>query len=251
MSLAAVPTRAVRTACSLLIAYAIGSTAATAAPWPARADALSESEDPPACLRCHTPAGSAHIRQWEASTHRRARLECRACHAVGGGASAGHPGVPADVTRTCGACHDAEAAAFSASRHAQPVAAERAPTCVHCHSAIGDLLAEDGAIRRTCARCHRDGASAGREWVPTAAVAALDLLRQVTLAFALLDEAAARARLADRPRAEQEEALATLRRGFDGLAAEWHRFDLRRVETRTRRLLDALEEVHRELDEGR
>lgn len=218
----------------------------------------SPAASPPAgghCAACHSGRDAEHVGKWRRSVHARAHVGCAGCH--GGDESrqdkTGAHGVPQrGVTRSaaaaCAACHEAVVAIYQTSRHAAAAARGKpAPGCADCHARAGSDLLGGGDLERRCATCHRTGGAAGKSWVPRKATAALDLLSQVSLARAMILE-----KLERRPAGNDTDALrrrlAEVDAGFKGIAIEWHRFSLHKVEALCISALDTLEAIYRDLD---
>ena len=232
----------------------------------ARGETSGAGESPPSearrCIRCHLGSASAHGRTWETSRHARAAVGCADCHTCGrpdadAAAPASRAAPLAEAkprnASSCQPCHEDVRGAFSESRHYR-LAAElgdaRAPRCISCHTSLGEGLADDAEVRAACARCHTTTRTPGKAWVTAEATSALVLLRQVSLALALLHERLERARARGVDVSLVRARYEAVRKRFAGIPSEWHTFRLREVGTRSARLLTELEELHREMAEA-
>jgi predicted CXXCH cytochrome family protein len=148
-------------------------------PRPASGRALAEADrDAPAAL----PDLARHAREWAASSHARAGVNCSDCHAPAR-ASWSDRVAPA----TCGRCHEGEQAGFERGRHGMRVgagltplkvahailpmradAAERELGCASCHSA--HVFDPGVAAVEACLRCHADDHSLAYEGSPHARI---------------------------------------------------------------------------------
>jgi hypothetical protein len=145
------------------------------------------------CKVCHTSSGASlptfhRTDDWNRSPH--AAVGCQTCHggdALNGQPVDAHRGVrdaaspfstmhPANVTRTCGLCHPATAAAFGGTIHQILIDAgdRRAPTCATCHGLAFTHVPSAAEAERICATCHRPGTVRGS--YPAAMRAAIDAL---------------------------------------------------------------------------
>jgi len=153
-----------------------------------------------------------------------------------------------DVIAICGHCHEDVAAAFRTSPHYGRTAGSSAtPTCINCHSSAGGQISSDLAQR--CGACHGKKAPASRPWVVERAPRILDLLRQVTLARAIVAEEIVTAERGGRTNSLRVEIQA-LDSTVRDIPFEWHRFNLTEAEGRYTTALAALERAHRTLETG-
>jgi hypothetical protein len=131
---------------------------------PAPALAASDQNGP----QSMAAAGATAIREWATSSHARAGVNCRACHAPGQAAWSDRPG-----PESCKGCHALEVQGFLASRHGMRLereltamrpdfarlpmkgqARERELGCSSCHDA--HLLDTRKAAVEACVGCHDD-----------------------------------------------------------------------------------------------
>ncbi len=143
------------------------------------------------CGRCHsdtTRMARYHIptnqvKLWTASVHGIQMLKkgdnsaptCNDCH---GNHGATPPGV-ADVPHVCGQCHATIAAFFAGNGHDSIFVANKLPGCVTCHSNHDIVTPADSFLtsraRTVCARCHKPGDPAARQF--PAMLALIDSLK--------------------------------------------------------------------------
>jgi len=219
------------------------------------------SQVPNSCVACHRKVSSNHIRSWLNSVHARAGIGCKTCHPqfemitetqahAARSKAAPSASSPASPHELCGSCHKAEKQAFELSRHHKLAirnSEQATPTCIDCHTAAGTHILTGDQITTKCKTCHGIGRSAGTAWVSAKALSCLELLRQVALGTALVNERLETMRTAVRRRKQLRERLAALSEDFHGAAAEWHLFSLDEVDGRLRRVLVGLEAMHREM----
>jgi hypothetical protein len=115
------------------------------------------------CVECHQRelVAASSLQAWRDSRHAEAGVGCAACHLTAGSDQLVSLCPTAGVQRevdvpTCGACHEAEAKAFSAGGHARAwtaleLARKRLPAAV-----------AGPAMTRGCETCHRIGEDGGR-----------------------------------------------------------------------------------------
>jgi phosphonate transport system substrate-binding protein len=150
---------------------------------------------------------------------------------------------------TCERCHREVSQAFRESPHFRKVAnAAATPICTDCHSAAGGSVLSGDAIPRRCASCHGASGTAGDEWVVAKAPDLLQLLRRVTLARAMVEEHLEALRRSGANAGAAQADLDSVDARFRTIPIEWHRFNLKDVETRARFALDALESLHDRLE---
>jgi hypothetical protein len=127
------------------------------------------------CVMCHSRSQreatlTNRYLDWHMSRHKEAGVGCEACH--GGDAKQGdkdmaHAAVRSpdsaesrlnarNISATCGTCHQAVAAAFSRSAHAQKLGQSgMGPTCSTCHTHMASqVVAFPAETTALCAQCH-------------------------------------------------------------------------------------------------
>ena len=104
------------------------------------------------CVKCHRRASAGIVRNWQKSTHARARVNCATCHRFD------HEGEAVPVTTSvCGGCHDKQLTEHRASRHSVALVAGRACT-----------RNEPKPDRKKCRACHEEGSEKSRVMVQCA-----------------------------------------------------------------------------------
>lgn len=206
------------------------------------------------CLSCHTRELSPHVSGWYASRHQQAGVGCVACHR--GDISpdvAPEAHDESDFTRAgrartekmCGRCHMEVLRVFAASALGQRSGKRRKmPTCLTCHAPLGSELLKGREVRRRCAECHQFGGEAGHLDIPARAESLLNDLDRLSLTRVLVLQAVL-------GREAQGEDMSVARRQFAHIDAsigdpilEWHRFDLVRVDLKTRHMIEELGELY-------
>lgn len=187
------------------------------------ADAQSQSR----CADCHFAnpgsVSASHLSEWDLSAHGRKNVGCETCH--GGDPRSFEPFVahkdilarsnpaspvhPANLPRTCGACHTGPYVAFQKSKHYELLRAgnKNGPTCNTCHGEAAGVRLSPKALEGQCASCHGAGKIAPHPEFPARGRMALEGLRETR---ALLKDArSAIARIKDPARKKAlEEAAA-------------------------------------------
>ncbi|MBI4518521.1 MAG: phosphate/phosphite/phosphonate ABC transporter substrate-binding protein [Deltaproteobacteria bacterium] len=220
--------------------------------------ALNGSSDD--CIPCHQERASAHIQDWEQSVHARSGITCVSCHVgsadnvstAGAGSGdrpaacrGGHP----SVVVICARCHQQVGQAFRESLHYRHAGSgPTTPTCVDCHSAAGGSILSGDSIPRRCATCHSAGGVAGEAWVVEKAPELLQLLRRVTLARTMVEEHLDQLGKSGADVASFRAYLSRVTATFRDIPIEWHRFNLKDAESRSRHALDTLESLHQRLE---
>ncbi len=212
------------------------------------------------CVPCHQVGASAHIQDWEQSVHARSGITCVSCHAGSGdnvntarARSDDRPaacrGEHASVVATCARCHQEVGQAFRESLHFRKASNGPAtPICIDCHSAAGGSVLSGDSIPRRCAACHSAGGPAGSAWVVAKAPDLLQLLRRVTLARTMVEEHLDALGRSGADVAAPRADLGRVAVSFRNIPMEWHRFNLRDVENRSRHALETLESLHQRLE---
>ncbi len=163
-----------------------------------------DSDIPAHCIKCHEESESVHIRRWRSSLHAKAGVGCADCHenhygvkaALAAGRVHGEKTPPASLksrvmekVELCGKCHKKVGEVFLSSRHFRAVLEDGfAPTCIDCHSKMGDRLLNGAELADRCAKCHQLKGRAGKMWIPPDAVSLMEHLREVTMAEAIVQD---------------------------------------------------------------
>lgn len=217
----------------------------------------SAGED--ACVACHKdPAFLVKNRKlydyyqlWQVSVHAEAGITCTDCHGgnpKGKTKDAAHAGSSRHATsavsainfknipKTCADCHDDIYTSYKKSAHFKKLTAVTpegvpGPNCVTCHGSVNATTLNVNTVEEVCAACHND-VTGNHPEIPSRA-------KYILGRFLAIDRFYRYISLKGDP--QQTKSFFSLvdpRR--EGLASEWHTFDLDHVENETRVLLDAL-----------
>ena len=213
------------------------------------------------CAACHFANMSEvpspdRLAGWQRSAHARHVIGCHECHggdpwsyvpgdAHRGVLGAAHPSSPinaANLVRTCARCHQANAAAFAASRHQTlaRVDEREGATCATCHGAMRATVPSPAGVEARCAGCHP--AESARGEYPSLMRAGIEALNALRLRADELDDAVAQVPEHGR-RVELLVALHNARTTLTDAIASVHTFDTQKVDerlARARRALDAV-----------
>ncbi|GAB4297468.1 MAG: hypothetical protein Kow0090_12780 [Myxococcota bacterium] len=211
------------------------------------------------CIECHAEKSDKHIAEWRDSPHYKANLSCVSCHnpnaitpTCKGGISEGKtPSEKAEVvTKLCGGCHYQPMSSFIESKHYKESLKTKgvdSPTCVTCHSDIGTKVLREEEIKSNCASCHSVGGAAGKAWAAAEAISALEILREVALAKALVAERIEALRLSGRNVSQYAVGYEEVKRDSGDIVSEWHRFDIKATKVRSVAALERLESIYKEM----
>ena len=192
------------------------------------------------CAACHraiqgVPYVQHDFSDWKASPHARARVSCEACHggdpaqkdkaqahrAMLSSRDAKSPVYYTRVPATCGACHQAEFAAFRKSAHYQELRRSgRGPNCVTCHGSMANSVLGPRGLETTCALCHRK---------PTQAYEARIALDRCQAELARLEAQLKAARGSGADLARQKQELEAAQGLYRQAAQGWHAFKIPKV----------------------
>lgn len=154
------------------------------------------------------------------------------------------------VVLICERCHREVGEAFRQSLHFRKASTgERTPTCIDCHSAAGGSVLAGEAVPQRCGACHNASGVANQAvWVTEKAPELLHLLRTVTLARTMDQERLDSARRLGEDTTALEADMKRVDATFRDIPFEWHRFNLRDVEKRSRDALEILESLNDQLE---
>jgi cytochrome c7-like protein/cytochrome c554/c'-like protein len=161
---------------------------------------------PSRCADCHAAnqgkPDPLHFIEWHSSAHERAGVGCEKCHggnpntfesflahqSIIRGRGPETPVHPANLPKTCGACHRGPFAQFQKSRHATLLAQQvyDGPTCSTCHGYAAGYTMSPKGLEKQCSACHGVKEKAAR---PGRAADARDWLQNVRDVRQLLDSA--------------------------------------------------------------
>lgn len=208
------------------------------------------------CVGCHQGGAGPHIQEWQQSVHARSGITCASCHVrsedhvnAAGSGSAACPAEPQSIMAICEQCHRDVGRAFRESLHYRKAAGVPAtPSCIDCHATAGGSILSGDLIPRRCASCHGASGVAGNAWVTEKAPDLLQLLRRVTLAHTMVVQHLEQlGRLGGDLTALRSE-MGRVDASFRDIPIEWHRFNLKDAEARSRHALDILESLHERLE---
>lgn len=214
------------------------------------------------CVSCHEterlPISLGHsFDEWRVSEHGRVNITCEKCH--GGDPSAveaqqAHVGVlPASdpksrvhtthIAETCGACHQAELAAYSKTVHAKQVREQqRGATCFTCHGSMAISLPSPAELKARCTVCHEK---------PVGAQTALALLASVKISLHRVQRTL---RMLEPTKATADwykdvaARFHDMERRYAGISLRWHAFDTAQTASESRELLHLVKLLGEEID---
>jgi len=211
------------------------------------------------CVDCHADPNFLvtnkelydYYRAWQASAHGRANVTCVDCHGGNPNASdkaTAHGGQPLsasnpvspvnyeNVPQTCANCHKDVAASYRQSEHFKHLREnpdeKQGPSCVTCHGSVNTSVLNVGTVRQACERCHNDQTGIYPE-IPQQA-------EEILGTFLTID------RFHRYLATHQTPQQASVNRDLDArvklLDAHWHTFDLDKVGSEAKELLNLLNE---------
>ena len=238
-------------ALGLLLAFGAGARAAEPAP---RAAAKVRNT----CVDCHSDARFLvqnkklyeYFQGWQTSVHAVQGVTCVDCH--GGnpratGKTEGHAGAALkssergsatnyqNIPDTCARCHKEIFSRFQLSEHFAHLKPnkdnEQGPNCVTCHGSVNTTVLNVITVRRTCEQCHNEksGIFPG---IPDQAETVLNNFLSISRYYRFI---------AVRSSPEDSKAFFTqVDPIVKRLNADWHTFDIDRIEKETKELVEFL-----------
>jgi nitrate/TMAO reductase-like tetraheme cytochrome c subunit len=247
-------TRLVCTALSvlgLLLASGAGSGAAEPA-------TRAAAKDKNTCVECHSDARFLvqnkklyeYFQGWQTSIHAAQGVTCVDCH--GGNPHAAskaeaHAGAALkssdrssstnyrNIPDTCARCHKEIVSRFRLSQHYAHLKPnkdnEQGPNCVTCHGSVNTTVLNVNTVRRTCEQCHNEKTGNSPE-IPDQAEAVLNNFLSISRYYRFI---------AVRSSPEDAKAFFTLVDPVvKRLNADWHTFEIDRIEKETKDLVEFL-----------
>ncbi len=230
---------------------------------PQAASASTEAEKN-TCIECHGDKKFLvqnkklydYFEQWETSVHFEEDVSCEECH--GGNARASMKvdshgtGVSAqdeasgiyfkNVTETCGECHGEILDGFKKSEHFEHVVAKKqedqGPTCVTCHGSINVEILDVNSVAASCARCHNEE-SDNHPGNPEEAKRVINRFLSISRYYRYLSHRI--------DPSESQAFFKDLDEKLDELSITWHTFDLKKIDTDTKAVLDHLKAKREEI----
>ena len=238
------------------------------------------------CVTCHAdpdflvtrPRLYEYFQDWQQSLHAREAVSCSDCHGgrpEAAGKSEAHAGALgedeaesavnfANIPATCGGCHGDIEDAYRESKHFEHLVAlqkeakvvpaakgakhatngndKQGPSCVTCHRSMNTLVLDVTTVEAACSRCHNEKRDNHPE-VPEAA-------RQALNRFLSIDRLHRYVAVRMDPAASRP-FLEGIDQEVEELQVQWHTFDLERIETATRRILEQLQRQRDEIRAAR
>ena len=246
------------TACLLGL---LAAAAMLAAGPPAR----SADKDLNSCVDCHKDTRFLvqnrklyeYFRGWELSIHAAQGVTCVDCHGGNPRAAtkaAAHAGATLkaserssstnyqNIPDTCARCHKDVASRFRLSEHYKHLKPnkdnEQGPNCVTCHGSVNTSVLNVITVRRTCEQCHNEKTGNSPE-MPEQAETVLNNFLSISRYYRFI---------AVRSTPEESKAFFTMVDPMiKRLQAEWHTFDIDRIEQETKEVIDFLKVRRNEL----
>ncbi len=216
------------------------------------------------CIDCHSNTDLIvtnkklfdYFKEWSGSIHKQEDVTCSDCHggnpdvsskkAAHGGAKGTRKMMKAvnfqNIPATCGQCHDDILDGYVKSNHYKHLKSKKqvkqGPNCVTCHGSLNSVALNVNTVSQTCQSCHNQKSKNNpeipekAEWLLNKFLSAHRLFRYVTIKSSTVDD-----------RAFLKKAGIQIQT----LSEEWHTFDLKLFEEKTRMLLDALKSKRNEI----
>jgi len=220
------------------------------------------------CVTCHSKARFLvtnkklydYYQNWKGSIHAQEGVTCSDCHG-------GNPNAPdkkhahagqvlsagnarsavnyRNIPATCAKCHDKIYDKFRQSLHYRHLKAKgqerQGPNCVTCHGAMNTTVLNVNDVRKACARCH-NRRTKNHPAIPGEAERVLGDFLSVHRYYRYIAVKGAPGQL--------KATFKVIDPMVKDLYAEWHTFDLKKVEAKTARLLNFLKEQREEIRKG-
>ncbi|MBT7151227.1 MAG: hypothetical protein HN945_02085 [Deltaproteobacteria bacterium] len=216
------------------------------------------------CIDCHSNPDLIvtnkklfdYYREWRRSIHKEEDVTCSDCHGGNPDASSkktAHGGAKGtrkmmravsfqNIPETCGQCHDDILVGYTQSNHFKHLKSKnqvkQGPNCVTCHGSLNSVALNVNTVSQTCQVCHnqisRNNPDIPKkaEWLLNKFLSTHRLFRYVSIKSSSADD-----------RAFLKKAGIQM----EALSEEWHTFDLKLFEQKTRRLLDDLKNKRNEI----
>ncbi|MBI4081630.1 MAG: hypothetical protein HY423_03370 [Candidatus Lambdaproteobacteria bacterium] len=210
------------------------------------------------CVDCHSDAKFLvqnkklydYYQGWQLSVHRQEKVTCVDCHGgnprladktgahSGKAMRAAEPESPIsyqNVPKTCANCHEDVYKSYQQSAHFKNLKAKaedkQGPNCVTCHGSVNISVLNVGTVRTTCEQCHNTKTGVFPE-IPEQAEDVLSNFLSIHRYYRFI---------ATRGEPGQIQALfKIIDPRIKRLNASWHTFDLDKVTSETKELIDFL-----------
>jgi hypothetical protein len=225
--------------------------------WPGGAATQGDAED--SCVECHANADFLvtnkklydYFQDWELSVHKQEDVTCSDCHggnpgragkdaAHGGNVGEAEPGSAVNfqnIPNTCGECHDDVYQGYRQSPHFEHLVKKRqekqGPNCVTCHGSINSAILNVNTVQNVCQKCHNEETGNHPE-IPEKAKTILGKFLSIHRFYRYIG-------VRGDP-VETKKFFGDVNRQVYRLSANWHTFDIDKVEEETRALLAMLKE---------
>lgn len=216
------------------------------------------------CIDCHSKTDLIvtnkklfdYYQEWSGSIHKQEDVACSDCHGGNPDASskkAAHGGAKGtrkmmkavnfqNIPKTCGQCHDDILDGYVKSNHYKHLKSKKqlkqGPNCVTCHGSLNSVALNVNTVSQTCQGCHNQKSGnypkipEKAEWLLNKFLSTHRLFRYVTIKSSTAGDQA---------------FLKKAGIQIQTLSEEWHTFDLKQFEQKTRMLLDALKSKRNEI----
>jgi nitrate/TMAO reductase-like tetraheme cytochrome c subunit len=238
-------------ALGVLLALGTGAWAADPAP-------RATAKDTNSCVDCHSDSRFLvqnkklyeYYQGWKLSVHAAQGVTCAGCHggdpraATKAEAHAGAALKASDqssatnyqnIPDTCARCHKEIFSRFQLSEHYAHLKPnkdnEQGPNCVTCHGSVNTTVLNVNTVRKTCEQCHNEKTENSPE-IPAQAETVLNNFLSINRYYRFI---------AVRSSSEDAKAFFTMVDPIiKKLAADWHTFDIDRIEKETQELVEFL-----------
>jgi len=217
------------------------------------------------CVECHRDPDFLvtakklydYYQEWDVSIHRQEGVSCEDCHGgnpsardkksahgseVSGGLTTGSPVSFENIPSTCGGCHDEIYQGFRKSNHFAHLRKQKqekqGPNCVTCHGSINATVLNVNTVKQTCERCHNEET----ENHPEIPEKASDLLNHFLSIQRYYRYIGIRGEAAN-----AQAFFAVMDERIRDLSVLWHTFDLPKIDSETRIVIDQLKAKRAEL----
>lgn len=216
------------------------------------------------CIACHSDPDLIvtnkklfdYYKDWNESVHKQEEVACSDCHGGNPNATdkkeahAGSKGTKnlmrvvsfQNIPETCGQCHGDILEGYFQSNHFKYLQSinqvKQGPNCVTCHGSLNSVALNVNTVSKTCQVCHNKKSKNNpeipqkAEWLLNKFLSIHRLFRYVTIKGSSADDRA---------------FLKKVGTQIESLSEEWHTFDLKLFEQKTRLVLDDLKKKRNQI----
>ena len=217
------------------------------------------------CVSCHSDPDFLvknkklydYFQNWKYSIHSMEKVSCADCHGgnpaasskaaahaskVGGAESVVNSINYRNIPATCAKCHKSIYEKFKGSEHFKHLLSkskgEQGPNCVTCHGSVSISVLNVNSVRETCEKCH-NAKSGNNPDIPLEAEEILNNFLSIQRYFRFIG-----VRSGPKKARSYFEVLEPM---IKNLSAEWHSFNLKRVENETKKILNVTRAIRNEI----